>query len=34
MQHLVLSKGVQAQSKDFMMLMIQTALTSGKSRTS
>jgi len=31
MQHLVLSKGVQAQSKDFMMLMIQTALESGKS---
>lgn len=32
MQHLVLSKGVQEQSKDFMMLMIQTALTSGKSK--
>lgn len=31
MQHLVLSKGVQAQSKDFMMFMIQTALESGKS---
>ena len=31
MQHLVLSKGVQAQSKDFMMLMIQTALESGRS---
>lgn len=31
MQHLVLSKGVQARSKDFMMLMIQTALESGKS---
>lgn len=26
MQHLVLSKGVQAQSKDFMMKMIQSAL--------
>lgn len=32
MQHLVLSKGVQAQSKDFMMFMIQTALESGKSK--
>lgn len=32
MQHLVLSKGVQARSKDFMMLMIQTALESGKSQ--
>ncbi len=31
MQHLVLSKGVQAQSKDFMMFMIQTALESGQS---
>lgn len=31
MQHLVLSKGVQAQSKDFMMFMIQSALESGKS---
>jgi len=31
MQHLVLSKGVQAQSKDFMMSMIQSALASGKS---
>jgi AcrR family transcriptional regulator len=31
MQHLVLSKGVQALSKDFMMLMIQSALESGKS---
>lgn len=31
MQHLVLSKGVQTQSKDFMMFMIQTALESGKS---
>lgn len=31
MQHLVLSKGVQEQSKDFMMFMIQTALASGKS---
>jgi AcrR family transcriptional regulator len=31
MQYLVLSKGVQTQSKDFMMLMIQTALESGKS---
>jgi AcrR family transcriptional regulator len=31
MQHLVLSKGVQAHSKDFMMLMIQSALASGKS---
>jgi AcrR family transcriptional regulator len=31
MQHLVLSKGVQAQSKDFMMCMIQSALESGKS---
>jgi phosphoribulokinase len=34
MQHLVLSTGVQAQSKDFMMKMIKKALTSGKSRTS
>lgn len=31
MQHLVLSKGVQAHSKDFMMFMIQSALASGKS---
>lgn len=31
MQHLVLSKDVQAQSRDFMMLMIQSALESGKS---
>ncbi len=31
MQHLVLSKGVQAQSKDFMMAMIQIALESGGS---
>lgn len=31
MQHLVLSKGVQAQSKDFMMFMIHIALESGKS---
>jgi AcrR family transcriptional regulator len=31
MQHLVLSKGVQAQSKDFMMVMIQSALASGVS---
>lgn len=31
MQHLVLSKGVQAQSKDFMMVMIQSALASGTS---
>ena len=31
MQHLVLSKGVQAQSKDFMMAMIQSALESGRS---
>lgn len=31
MQHRVLSKGVQTQSKDFMMFMIQTALESGKS---
>ena len=31
MQHLVLSKGVQAHSKDFMMFMIQSALESGKS---
>jgi hypothetical protein len=31
MQHLVLTKGVQAHSKDFMMFMIQTALESGKS---
>jgi AcrR family transcriptional regulator len=31
MQHLVLSKGVQAQSKDFLMLMIQSALESGGS---
>lgn len=31
MQHLVLSKGVQTQSKDFVMFMIQTALESGKS---
>jgi AcrR family transcriptional regulator len=31
MQHLVLSKGVQAHSKDFMMVMIQSALESGKS---
>jgi hypothetical protein len=31
MQHLVLSKGVQSLSKDFMMLMIQSALESGKS---
>ncbi len=31
MQHLVLSKGVQEQSKDFMMFMIQTVLESGKS---
>lgn len=31
MQHLVLSKGVQAQSRDFMMFMIQAALESGKS---
>lgn len=31
MQHLVLSKGVQAYSKDFMMFMIQSALESGKS---
>lgn len=31
MEHLVLSKGVQAQSKDFMMLMIQSALESGRS---
>ncbi len=30
MQHLVLSKGVQAQSKNFMMYMIQSALESGK----
>ena len=29
MQHLVLSKGVQKQSKDFMMLMIKSALESG-----
>ncbi len=29
MQHLVLSKGVQKQSKDFMLLMIQAALASG-----
>lgn len=32
MQHLVLSKGVQTHSKDFMMLMIQSALASGKSK--
>ncbi|MDP5116864.1 MAG: TetR/AcrR family transcriptional regulator [Burkholderiaceae bacterium] len=31
MQHLVLSEGVQAHSKDFMMFMIQSALASGKS---
>jgi len=31
MQHLVLSKGVQKQSKDFMMLMIKSALESGNS---
>lgn len=31
MQHLVLSQGVQVHSKDFMMLMIQSALASGKS---
>jgi AcrR family transcriptional regulator len=31
MQHLVLSKGVQAQSKDFMMSMIQSALASSPS---
>ncbi len=31
MQHLVLSKGVQEQSKDFMMFMIQTVLESGRS---
>jgi AcrR family transcriptional regulator len=31
MHHLMLSKGVQAQSKDFMMLMIQSALASGTS---
>lgn len=30
MQHLVLSKGVQALSRDFMMFMIQSALASGK----
>lgn len=30
MQHLVLSNGVQALSKDFMMFMIQSALASGK----
>lgn len=29
MQHLVLSKGVQKQSKDFMMMMINSALESG-----
>ncbi len=32
MQHLVLSKGVQAQSKNFMMHMIQTALASSNSQ--
>ena len=31
MQHLVLSKGVQAHSKDFMLCMIQSALESGMS---
>ena len=31
MQHLVLSKGVQAHSRDFMMSMIQSSLESGKS---
>ena len=31
MQHLVLSKGVQKQSQDFMMLMIKSALESGYS---
>ena len=30
MQHLVLSNGVQALSKDFIMFMIQSALASGK----
>jgi hypothetical protein len=30
MQHLILSKSVQAHSKDFMMFMIQSALESGK----
>jgi AcrR family transcriptional regulator len=30
MQHLILSKSVQAHSKDFMMFMIQLALESGK----
>ena len=32
MQHLSLSKGVHALSKDFMMFMIQSALSSGKSQ--
>ena len=32
MQHLILSKGVQAQSKHFMMHMIQAALASGQSQ--
>ena len=31
MQHLTLSKGIQAQSADFMMSMIQAALKSGQS---
>jgi AcrR family transcriptional regulator len=31
MQHLTLSKGIQMQTKDFMMFMIQAALESGKS---
>lgn len=31
MQHLFLSKGVQTQCKDFMLVMIQAALESGKS---
>lgn len=32
MEHLSLSKGVHALSKDFMMFMIQSALSSGKSQ--